>query len=83
MCGFVYFLAPLQPFLINGREQRNRMLSNGPIVHHQSSSILPPAASLQSLSSAINTTGNVTFANPIEQSVEIDENEKLKMIYNN
>lgn len=41
---------PLQPLAINGREQRNRILSNGPLQQQQITSNLPPAASLQSLS---------------------------------
>lgn len=43
----VYSLAPLQPLAINGR---NRIFTNGPLVHQQVTSVLPPAASLQSLS---------------------------------
>lgn len=42
--------SPLQPLAINGREQRNRILSNGPLQQQQITSNLPPAASLQSLS---------------------------------
>ena len=57
------------------------MLSNGPLAHQQVTSILPPAASLQSLSPLVNTTGNnLTFTN-VEQStshVDQDEKEKLK-----
>ena len=84
------FVALLQPLAINGRDQRNRILANGPTVHHQLSSTLPPASSLQSLSPA-GPTGNVTFANlppPTTTTAtnneqkpmnsEYDEKEKLK-----
>ncbi len=83
---FVYFLAPLQPLGINGREQRNRILSNGPIVHHQPTSVLPPASSLQSLSPLVTTThptGNVAFTIPTtnieQQSLNFDNDEKEKL----
>ncbi len=82
------YLAPLQPLLVNGREQRNRILANGHIAHHQPSSILPPATSLQSLSPLAPTGssfGNVAFTNPTgnnEQQSSVysdyDEKEKLK-----
>ena len=84
---FVYILAPLQPLAINGREQRNRILANGYAAHHQLTSILPPAASLQSLSPLApsgNSTSNITFtsstANVEQQSIhsDYDEKEKLK-----
>ena len=75
------FLAPRQPFTINGREQRNRLLSNGPLAHQQVTSILPPAASLQSLSPLVNTTGNnLTFTNVEQQStIHADQAEKEKL----
>lgn len=77
------YLAPLQPLIINGREQRNRILANGHIAHHQPTSTLPPAASLQSLSPLV-PTGNATFTNATsnfeQQSMhsDYDEKEKLK-----
>lgn len=77
---FVCLLAPLQPFTINGRDQRNRILANGPIVHHQLPSSLPTAASLQSLSPLVttnNSIGNVLSTN-LEQQSDHEEKEKLK-----
>jgi hypothetical protein len=82
---FVYFLALLQPLAINGRDQRNRILANGHIVHHHLSSTLPPASSLQSLSPLAAAVGNVTLTTPStatteQQSInsEFDEKDKLK-----
>ena len=59
------FLAPLQPLAINGREQRNRSLANGPIFthhQHQLTSALPSAASLQSLSPSATSKPLATVA---------------------
>jgi hypothetical protein len=76
------FLALLQPLAINGRDQRNRILANGPSVHHHLSSTLPPASSLQSLS-PLGPTGNVTFTTPTtnieQQSIHSDNDEKEKL----
>ena len=84
-CDLFIVLAPLQPFTFNGREQRNRLLSNGPIVSHQTNSIIPSATSLQSLSPLVNTnnpTGaNVTFISPmanVEQATFAHEDEEDK-----
>jgi hypothetical protein len=56
------------------------------LVHHQITSILPPAASLQSLSPLGNTTnsiGNMTFTSPIgnlePSSINSDHDEKEKL----
>ncbi|CAF1386355.1 unnamed protein product [Rotaria sordida] len=74
--------SPLQPLTINGREQRNRLLANGPLAQQQLTSIIPPTTSLQSLSplnTTINSLGNIT-ANMEQQSLssDYDEKEKLK-----
>lgn len=84
----LFLLAPLQPFLFNGREQRNRLLSNGPIVSPQVNSILPSAGSLQSLSPSVNTnnTGvNVTLVSPmanVEQSTNTNDQEEKDKLKN-
>jgi len=72
--------SPLQPFAINGREQRNRILANGPTVHHhQLTSILPPAASLQSLSPLVTPTGNVVFTKLEQKLINTDNDEKERL----
>ena len=83
---FVDVLAPLQPLAINGREQRNRMLTNGPIAQHQLTSILPSVASFQSFSplpTTANSIGNTTLittkANMERKSMSVDDDEKDKL----
>ncbi|CAF2696293.1 unnamed protein product [Rotaria sp. Silwood2] len=80
-------MPPLQPLTINGRDQRNRQLTNGPIAQHQLTSVLPPTSSLQSLSplnTTINSIGNIpSTMSPVnmeQQSIssDYDEKEKLK-----
>ncbi|CAF0980577.1 unnamed protein product [Rotaria sp. Silwood1] len=77
------YMPPLQPLTINGREQRNRLLTNGPIAQHQLTSILPPATSLQSLSplnTTINSIGNIaSTVNMEQQSINFDYDEKEKL----
>ncbi|CAF1093318.1 unnamed protein product [Adineta steineri] len=69
-------LHPLQPLA-----NKNRLLANGHFVHHQLTPVLPPAASLQSLS-PLTTTGSVTFTTPTsnieQQSIQSDNEEKEK-----
>ncbi|CAF1203285.1 unnamed protein product [Adineta steineri] len=68
---------PLQPLA-----NKNRLLANGHFVHHQLTPVLPPAASLQSLS-PLTTTGSVTFTTPTsnieQQSIQSDNEEKEKL----